>query len=201
MAHNILGNATSSLCLVFEGLLLSLIISIAVVLLAYNITIIAHAFSVVAMPLRYTPVTALAPLLISIVGIGRPLGLAVIVLGCAPFMSLQFWDIIKEEKTRYADFFSELGVNKTVSYVTGRLLGSIPRYIRVMRVTTSLAWSYVILAEILGIGYGLGYAIDDSRRWGRLDDAMVNIIIVGIIGFLLDVIYWFALKIWHRDAI
>lgn len=66
------------------------------------------------------------------------------------------------------------------------LPGIAPQVITAMRVTAGLAWLVVVAAEMIAGKEGLGFAIWDARNGLRMDLLVVNMIVIGIIGVLLD---------------
>ena len=61
-----------------------------------------------------------------------------------------------------------------------------PQVITAMRVTAGLAWVVVVAAEMIAGKEGLGFAIWDARNGLRPDLLVVNMVVIGIIGVLLD---------------
>ena len=66
------------------------------------------------------------------------------------------------------------------------LPGIAPQVITAMRVTAGLSWVVVVAAEMLSGKEGLGFAIWDARNSLRMDLLVVNMVVIGIIGALLD---------------
>jgi NitT/TauT family transport system permease protein len=66
---------------------------------------------------------------------------------------------------------------------------ALPQIITGMRVGLGVAWLVVVAAEMVAINSGLGYLIIDSRNAGaRYDLVVAGMVIIGVIGFLLDMI-------------
>jgi NitT/TauT family transport system permease protein len=61
-----------------------------------------------------------------------------------------------------------------------------PDIITAMRVTAGLSWVVVVAAEMLSGKDGLGFAIWDARNGLRMDLLVVNMVVIGAIGVLLD---------------
>lgn len=61
-----------------------------------------------------------------------------------------------------------------------------PQVITAMRVTAGLAWVVVVAAEMISGKEGLGFAIWDARNGLRMDLLVVNMVVIGVIGVLLD---------------
>lgn len=66
---------------------------------------------------------------------------------------------------------------------------ALPSIITGMRVGLGVAWLVVVAAEMVAINSGLGYLIIDSRNAGtRYDLVVAGMVIIGIIGFGLDIL-------------
>ena len=64
----------------------------------------------------------------------------------------------------------------------------IPQLIVGLRITLGVAWLVVVAAEMIAVNSGLGFLIVDARNAGnRYDLVVAGMVIIGIIGFLLDV--------------
>ena len=62
----------------------------------------------------------------------------------------------------------------------------VPQVITALRITAGLAWVVVVAAEMIAGQDGLGFAIWDSRNGLRIDLLVVNMIVIGIIGVVID---------------
>jgi NitT/TauT family transport system permease protein len=62
----------------------------------------------------------------------------------------------------------------------------VPQVITSLRITAGLAWVVVVAAEMIAGQDGLGFAIWDSRNGLRIDLLVVNMIVIGIIGVVID---------------
>lgn len=62
----------------------------------------------------------------------------------------------------------------------------VPQVITALRITAGLAWVVVVAAEMIAGQDGLGFAIWDSRNGLRVDLLVVNMIVIGIIGVVID---------------
>lgn len=62
----------------------------------------------------------------------------------------------------------------------------IPDMVTALRLTVSIAWLVVVAAEMIAVQSGLGHLILDSRNALRMDEVIVAMIVIGIIGLMLD---------------
>jgi NitT/TauT family transport system permease protein len=66
---------------------------------------------------------------------------------------------------------------------------ALPQIITGMRVGLGVAWLVVVAGEMVALNSGLGYLILDSRNAGtRYDLVVAGMVIIGVIGYLLDLI-------------
>jgi NitT/TauT family transport system permease protein len=57
-----------------------------------------------------------------------------------------------------------------------------------IRLAVGVAWIVLVPAEFLGVTSGLGYAINDARDTLEYDRLAATVVIIGVIGFTLDLI-------------
>lgn len=63
----------------------------------------------------------------------------------------------------------------------------VPQLIVGLRITLGIAWLVVVAAEMIAVSSGLGFLIVDARNAGnRYDLVVAGMVIIGVIGFLLD---------------
>jgi len=135
---------------------------------------------------RYLPASAFIPLLILWAGIGEAQKLAVIFLGC--FFSLVLMISVAVGNTRrdLVEAAYTLGV-KDASLI-GRVLlpGAAPEIAEQLRMVLGWAWTYIIVAELIGASSGIGHMITDSQALLATDQIIFGIIVIGVIGLLSD---------------
>ena len=51
------------------------------------------------------------------------------------------------------------------------------------------AWTYVIVAELIGASSGIGHMITDSQALLATDQIIFGIIVIGVIGLISDVLF------------
>lgn len=70
-----------------------------------------------------------------------------------------------------------------------------------IRLAIGIIWIVLVPAEMLGVSSGLGYFILDTRDRLAYSELMAVIVLIGILGFLLDLVARFAYRRWlHVDA-
>ena len=70
-----------------------------------------------------------------------------------------------------------------------------PEIAETLRMVLGWAWTYVIVAELIGASSGIGHMITDSQALLDTDQIIFGIIVIGVIGLVSD----FAFK-WRTGA-
>jgi len=118
---------------------------------------------------RYLPASAFIPLLILWVAVGNTRR-----------------DLVEAAYT----------LGSTDSSLVRRVLipGAAPEIAEILRMVLGWAWTYVIVAELIGASSGIGHMITDSQALLATDQIIFGIIVIGLIGLVSD----FAFKAFNR---
>ena len=143
---------------------------------------------------RYLPASAFIPLLILWAGIGEAQKLAVIYLGS--FFQLVLMIAVAVGNTRRDLVEAAYTLGSTDSSLVRRVLipGAAPEIAEILRMVLGWAWTYVIVAELIGASSGIGHMITDSQALLATDQIIFGIIVIGLIGLVSD----FAFKAFNR---
>ncbi|MDN3920827.1 ABC transporter permease [Roseateles violae] len=143
---------------------------------------------------RYLPASAFIPLLMLWVGIGEAQKLAVIFIGS--FFQLVLMIAVQVGGTRrdLVEAAYTLGVSDAGLLRRVLLPGAAPAIAEILRMVLGWAWTYVIVAELIGASSGIGHMITDSQALLATDQIIFGIIVIGLIGLVSD----FAFKAANR---
>ena len=143
---------------------------------------------------RYLPASAFIPLLILWAGIGEAQKLAVIFIGSFFQLVLMIAVAVGNTRRDLVEAAYTLGASDR-GIVTRVLLPSAsPEIAETLRMVLGWAWTYVIVAELIGASSGIGHMITDSQALLATDQIIFGIIVIGIIGLITD----FAFKSFNR---
>jgi NitT/TauT family transport system permease protein len=67
--------------------------------------------------------------------------------------------------------------------------GAAPEIAEILRMVLGWAWTYVIVAELIGASSGIGHMITDSQALLATDQIIFGIIVIGLIGLLSDLFF------------
>nr|WP_205964562.1 ABC transporter permease [Ramlibacter agri] len=143
---------------------------------------------------RYLPASAFIPLLILWAGIGEAQKLAVIFIGS--FFQLVLMIAVSVGNTRRDLVEAAYTLGARDQGIVARVLlpSSAPEVAETLRMVLGWAWTYVIVAELIGASSGIGHMITDSQALLATDQIIFGIIVIGLIGLVTD----FAFKAFNR---
>jgi NitT/TauT family transport system permease protein len=141
---------------------------------------------------RYLPASAFIPLLILWAGIGEAQKLALIFIGS--FFSLVLMISVTVGNTRrdLVEAAYTLGVTDRALVRRVLIPGAAPEIAEVLRMVLGWAWTYVIVAELIGASSGIGHMITDSQALLATDQIIFGIIVIGLIGLVSDLLFKWA---------
>jgi NitT/TauT family transport system permease protein len=141
---------------------------------------------------RYLPASAFIPLLILWAGIGEAQKLAVIFIGS--FFSLVLMISVTVGNTRRDLVEAAYTLGSSDTRLIRRVLipGAAPEIAEQLRMVLGWAWTYVIVAELIGASSGIGHMITDSQALLATDQIIFGIIVIGLIGLVSDFAFKWA---------
>jgi NitT/TauT family transport system permease protein len=135
---------------------------------------------------RYLPASAFIPLLILWAGIGEAQKLALIFIGA--FFPMVLMIAVKVGATRRDLVEAAYTLGCTDWGVVRRVLlpASAPEIAEILRTVLGWAWTYVIVAELIGSERGIGHMITDSQALLNTGQILFGIVVIGVIGLVSD---------------
>jgi NitT/TauT family transport system permease protein len=146
---------------------------------------------------RYLPASAFIPLLILWAGIGEAQKLAVIFIGS--FFQLVLMIAVTVGNTRRDLVEAAYTLGSSDASLVRRVLipGAAPEIAETLRMVLGWAWTYVIVAELIGASSGIGHMITDSQALLATDQIIFGIIVIGVIGLVSDLLFkWGNLRLF-----
>ncbi len=141
---------------------------------------------------RYLPASAFIPLLILWAGIGETQKLLVIFIGSFFQLVLMIAVAVGGVRRDLVDAAYTLGSSDR-SVVTRVLLpNAAPEIAEILRMVLGWAWTYVIVAELIGSSSGIGHMITDSQALLNTGQIIFGIIVIGLIGLISDFAFKWA---------
>ncbi len=189
---NLLFDIGASLFRIVSGFLLSILMALPLGILFGT----SKKFKAIVEPLvafiRYIPPSAFIPLVIVWFGVGETGKIILIFLGVGPYLTLLIADIIYSVQKELIEASLTLGATKKDVIFKVIIPYSLPEIWDSFRIMFGAAWTFVIIAEIVGSTSGLGHLMIQSQRFLRTDNIFAGIIVIGVLGILTD--YFFRVS-------
>ena len=144
---------------------------------------------------RYVPPSAFIPLIIVWFGVGEIEKVILIFLGVAPYLTLLIADTVHAMRKELVEAALTLGATKSDLVFKVILPYSMPAIWDSFRIMFGAAWTFVIIAEIVGSSSGLGHLMIESQRFLRTDNIFAGIVVIGLLGILTDYFFKVSSKI------
>ena len=135
---------------------------------------------------RYLPASAFIPLLILWAGIGEAQKLLVIFIGSVFQLVLMIAVTVGNTRRDLVEAAYTLGVKDAGLIRRVLLPNAAPEIAETLRMVLGWAWTYVIVAELIGASSGIGHMITDSQALLATDQIIFGIIVIGLIGLVSD---------------
>ena len=175
-----------SLYRVGVGFLWSAIISVPLGISMGAFASVRALFEPIIGIVRYMPAPAFIPLLIIYLGIDEMPKITLIFIGVVFFNTLMIMDAVKFIPKHLIETAYTLGGSRRQTLLQVITPYILPKIIDAFRVNMAAAWNLAVVAELIAANEGLGKRIALARRLFDTDTIFAYLIVLGVIGFLLD---------------
>ena len=141
---------------------------------------------------RYLPASAFIPLLILWAGIGELQKLLVIFIGSVFQIVLMVAGLVGGTRRDLVEAAYTLGASDRGIIRRVLIPSSAPGIAEILRLVLGWAWTYVIVAELIGSSAGIGHMIVDSQALLNTGQIIFGIIVIGLIGLVSDMLFKLA---------
>jgi NitT/TauT family transport system permease protein len=138
---------------------------------------------------RYLPASAFIPLLILWAGIGELQKVLVIFIGSVFQIVLMVAVCVGAARRDLVEAAYTLGANPAGIVKRVLIPGAAPEIAEILRLVLGWAWTYVIVAELIGSSSGIGHMITDSQALLNTGQIIFGIIVIGLIGLVSDLAF------------
>lgn len=177
-----------SVTIIFWGFLYSCLLGVPLGILcgAYQpVSQLAEPFIEFA---RYFPAPAFGALAVAILGIHDAPKVAIIFIGTFFQMVLVIANTTRRLDARYIEAGMTLGASRLRLLWQVVVPGILPDLYKDLRILLGWAWTYLIVAELIGTSSGITWFITQQARYKNFDMVFAALIILGLIGLLSDLV-------------
>jgi len=152
---------------------------------------------------RYLPAPAFGALAVAVLGINDAPKIAIIFIGTFFQQVLVVANTTRKLDPSLLEAAMTLGAKRLSLLFRVVIPGIITDLYKDMRILLGWAWTYLIVAEMIGASSGITWFITQQARYKNFDNVYAAIIIIGIIGLSTDlVLAWLGRRIfpWQRTV-
>lgn len=139
--------------------------------------------------LRPIPPLAYIPLVLVWFGIGEFSRVFVLALACFVTCIINVIAGMREVPKVYVDAASTLGASRLQVFLTVAIPSALPFIFTGLRIALAAAWTTLVAAELLAAQDGLGFLLQQGRRYFLTDQVMFVIAVIGVLAFTMDRIF------------
>jgi NitT/TauT family transport system permease protein len=186
---------------VIIGFALSVIVAIPLGIMMGSFASIRALFEPIIGIVRYMPAPAFIPLLIIYLGIDEAPKIALIFIGTVFFNVLMIMDAVKFIPKDLIETTYTLGGTRWQVLTQVIMPYIVPSIIDTFRINMATSWNLVVVAELLAASEGLGKRILLAQKFLKTDEIFACLIILGLIGFALDLSFRLILRFTCKWAL
>ena len=178
-----------SIQIIFWGFLISSIIGVPLGILCGTYAALSRLSEPFIEFFRYLPAPAFGALAVAILGIYDGPKIAIIVIGTLFQQVLIIANTTRKLDVALVEAALTLGA-KRAGKLLGRVVipGILPDLYRDQRILLGWAWTYLIVAELIGTSSGITWFITQQARYQHFANVYAAIMIIGIIGLGTDML-------------
>lgn len=149
---------------------------------------------------RYLPAPVFGALAVAVLGINDGPKIAIIFIGTFFQQVLVIANTTRKLDPSLIEAAQTLGARKFTLVRTVVIPGILPDLYRDMRILLGWAWTYLIVAEVVGTSTGISWFINQQAKYRNFEQVFAAIIIIGIVGIVTDLILaWGGKKLFHWE--
>jgi NitT/TauT family transport system permease protein len=177
-----------SIQVIFWGFVISSVIGVPLGLLCGTYGLFARLNEPFVEFFRYLPAPAFGALAVAILGIYDGPKIAIIVIGTFFQQVLIIANTTRKLDVGLVEAALTLGTRNTQLLRRVVVPGVLPDLYRDQRILLGWAWTYLIVAELIGTTTGITWFITQQARYQHFPNVYAAIIIIGIIGLGTDMV-------------
>jgi NitT/TauT family transport system permease protein len=177
-----------SIHIIFWGFLISSLIGVPLGILAGTYGNLGRLSEPFIEFFRYLPAPAFGALAVAILGIYDGPKIAIIVIGTLFQQVLIIANTTRKLEITILEAARTLGTRRLKLLTRVVVPGILPDLYRDQRILLGWAWTYLIVAELIGTSSGITWFITQQARYQHFDNVYAAIMTIGLVGFGSDLL-------------
>ncbi len=195
-------NLFTSFGRVLTGFAVALAVAFPLGLAMGSFSKVKAAFTPLTVFAAYLPIPTLVPLTLSLFGTGETQKVVFLAIAFVIYLVPLFVAAVEAVDDMYLKIAYTLGATRAQTVRKVLLAISWPGIFDAMRLGFGVGWSYILLAEMVDIGKGLGGIIMVSQRRGPREHIYLVLLVIVAVAFLTDRLWaWLGKQLFpYREA-
>ncbi len=177
-----------SIRVIFWAFFLSSIIGVPLGILCGTYKSFRHLFEPFIEYFRYLPAPVFAALAVAILGINDGPKIAIIFIGTFFQQVLVIANTTRKMDVSLIEAAQTLGASEREIMRSVVIPAILPDLYRDMRILLGWAWTYLIVAEVVGASTGISWFINQQAKYRNFETLFAAIFIIGLIGVVSDLL-------------
>jgi len=182
------GNVEFSSLRVFEGFGVAILVGVPLGILIGWSRLAARLVDPTVQALRPVPITAWLPFSIAIFGIRDIGSIFLIALGAFYPIVINSAHGARDVSRNLIRAAEMMGASPLQLLWRVAFPAALPAIFTGLRIGLGIAWTAVIVSEMVAVKSGLGYVLWDAYYVGRMDVVIADMVSIGLAGFLSDLV-------------
>ncbi len=175
-----------SIQIIFWGFLLSSLLGVPLGIFCGTSPVIARLIEPFIEFVRYMPAPAFGALMVAILGIYDGPKIAIIIIGTFFQQVLVIANTTRRVDGLLVEAALTLGARNLGLIRRVIVPAMLPQLYRDQRILLGWAWTYLIVAELIGTSSGITFFITQQARYQHFDNVYAGILVIGLIGSATD---------------
>jgi NitT/TauT family transport system permease protein len=171
---------------VLAGFLLAVAVGVPAGMIAGAWRPVGSFLSPILLVGRNIPIAALIPLTILWFGIDETQKVMFIFIATAPFVFAEAMNAVIGVADRYVETAQTLGASDLQIVRKVLVPLALPEIFTGLRSLFGIAFGYIMLAELINAGHGLGYLLSMSQRRGHTEQIFLVLALIGLLAWAID---------------
>jgi NitT/TauT family transport system permease protein len=171
---------------IFWGFVISSAVALPLGILCGAYAALARLTEPVVDFIRYMPAPAFGALMVAVFGIYQQPKIAIIVIGTFFQQVLVVANTVRKVDPALVEAAQTLGAKRRQLIWRVIVPASLPDLYNDLRILLGWAWTYLIVAEVVGISSGITFFINQQAKYRNFDNVYAAILIIGFIGLATD---------------
>lgn len=175
-----------SCSIILRGFLYSALLGVPLGILCGTFALFSKLLEPLVDFIRYMPAPVFGALAVAVVGLGDQPKIAIIFIGTFFQMVLVVANTTRAVDASLLQAAQTLGASNRQLLLHVVIPAALPALFRDMRILIGWAWTYLVVAELIGEKSGISAFLYQQQRYMHFENVYAGIVMIGVIGLCTD---------------